>query len=257
MDELKNQFTDFLDNITDEALSIKKLMQMIKLYAQLRRGNLYYYPPFKCFFYAYSGHYLLMEDSGESNGELFNENLYKKMEKNAITLPLVAKALSRNDLYIVARDFCKEYMISYIDDTSMHDFKSQKKQLLKDVEDDPALLQCYQSGKQDGGETGYMLAVKDIFAFLDERHVLEPFVLSRLHEEFISHMHKIDYNKDTEELFFEDESDLSVMYNYIAPYLESGENGEEILRSDAPDIVRKTKDIYDHLLDLKARKRVS
>lgn len=257
MDELKNQFTDFLDNITDEALSIKKLMQMIKLYSQLRRGNLYYYPPFKCFFYAYANHYLLMEESGGSNGELFKEGLYKKMEKNAISLPLVEKSLSQSDLYIVARNFCQEYMISYIDDTNMRDFQLQKKQLLKDVENDPALLQSYQSGRQDGGETGYMLAIKDIFEFLDQRHVLEPFVLNRLHEQFMAQKRKIDYNKDTEELFFDDESDLSVMYNYIAPYLEKGENGEEVLRSDAPDIVRKTKDIYDHLLDLKARRRAS
>lgn len=60
-----------------------------------------------------------------------------------------------------------------------------------------------------------------------------------------------------ETLFFDSESDLSIMYNYFEPYLEKDDFGNEKLRDDAPDIVKKTKKIYDQLLDLKARKRAN
>ncbi len=253
MDDLKNQYTEFLENMTKDVLSIKKLMQMIKLYAQLRQGTLYYYPLFNCFFYAYAGHYLLMG----GKGELFNQELYRKIEKNAISLPLVSKTLGNEDLYIVARDFCRDYMISYIDDTKSLKYKNHKKHFYHNVEDDPNLLRSYQDGRQDGGEAGYMLAIKDIYEFLDNHGVLDSFTLNRLHEEFVSQIKTIDFNADMEMLFFDSESDLSIMYNYFEPYLEKDDFGNEKLRDDAPDIVKKTKKIYDQLLDLKARKRAN
>lgn len=253
MDELKKQYTEFLENMISDNLSIKKFMQMLKLYAQLRRGSFYYYPLFNCFFYSYAGHYLLMG----GKGELFDQSLYPKMIKNSVVLPLVGKTLDDQELYVVARDFCREYHISYIDDTRDAKLKPKKQQYVQDVKSNPELLQTYQEGRQDGGEAGYMLAIKDLYEFLDSHQVLDPFVLNRLHEEFISQIGTIDFNLDMEELFFDHDSDLSIMYNYFEPYLIRDDQGNERLRDDAPDIVRKTKKIYDHLLDLRARKRAS
>lgn len=188
---------------------------------------------------------------------MFDQSLYPKMVKNSVVLPLVGKTLDDQELYGVARDFCREYHISYIDDTRDVKLKPKKRQYVQDVKSNPELLQTYQEGRQDGGEAGYMLAIKDMYEFLDSHQVLDPFVLNRLHEEFISQIGTIDFNLDMEELFFDHDSDLSIMYNYFEPYLIRDDQGNERLRDDAPDIVRKTKKIYDHLLDLRARKRAS